>query len=702
MAALQWTATKAAGSQGASATIYYPFANTQQNPVTTESQAHQTINTAGVWSGAWIRVVSHDRGASSLRSRVNGGNGNQLASITASTPGEYQDTSSSDTLSGGEEINWLVTTGAGGTTFINRAISGLFAATTNYMLKWSCSQSASVTVNGVTRYYSLTGDMGGDTTTNQTEASCQYSIRMSGTVKNLFTNIRTNTKGGNSFARLRKNVANGNLVATIGTGVTGIVEDTSNSDAVVSGDEINFSVDYFADGNALRFWTLAAEFVATIAKAPMIAANSAAAAITQAVGVTSYYTVGGAATSTTESDMQTQANVAQTLTYLSAYGISNTLTGNTTVRVRKNAGNGNGLLTYGTGVTGYLEDSSSSDSFALNDEFTFQIITPGSGTSIVLNNLAVLQSSATAYTLSVSGAITSIGALRQQVGKRYVGAVTPTGALRKAVGKRSVGAIAMTGALYKSARPRLLGSIASSGALHRSNSKVLVGSVASTGAIRKAVGKRLSGLVTASGSLRKAISIHLAGVATSIGVLRRSVGKRFTGIVTPSGVLTAIRSIILLLTGSVALSGTLKRTTHKSLSGTVLSTGSLIRLITFLRQGTIVPTGALRKQITKPFAGAVTLNGTLRKSARLYFIGTMLSSGSLTRSVNLLLGGTITPTSTLRKTIFKFWSGLVVTIGQFIFGPVTAETIYFSGVYEPTVALTGIYEPTISITGIFD
>lgn len=391
MSALPWLQARNANSVAPS-TVYVAVGNTSSGTQTTEAARQRTMLVGGTWANAYIRVITNDRTASStLRSRVNGANGNQLITIGAGATGEFEDTANSDTVASGDEIDWELVVGTGGTSFISRVINSLYTPSSGVLMGWCSTDGDNATLNGLTRFHPLTGTVGANDTANQNEAQVQYSSRCAGAWKGLLVNVRTNAKGGNSFFKSRVNGANGGQSITIGAGVTGILQDTSGSDAVVSGDELNYSLDYFADGNALRLWLNSSEFAASTT-APTVSCGTATGALTLNAGVTTYLSSGlfSAGASTTESDVATEVNTPLTLSYLSTYVITNTTTANTTLRVRKNAGDGNNLLTIGSGATGYVEDASSADTFAATDECDIKIVTGATGTSIVMNSIAVL------------------------------------------------------------------------------------------------------------------------------------------------------------------------------------------------------------------------------------------------------------------------------------------------------------------------
>jgi hypothetical protein len=244
---------------------------------------------------------------------------------------------------------------------------------------------------------------------NQTEANCQHLSRCAGTWSGLYVNITVNTKGGNSFFRSRKNAANGNQTITIGSGVTGVLQDTTNSDSVSNGDLLDYSISFFADANNLRFQGGGGSEFAATASATSLDCSGNTGGSSQPNGATNYYGqgvlgVGASTPSATEADVLTQLNVATDVTFLSVFIVSNTVAGGSTVRVRKNSADGNGNLSIGSLATGYFEDNTSTDSFTATDEMTIRVFTPAvAASTLSMNSLSALLTVASTVTTTFPG-----------------------------------------------------------------------------------------------------------------------------------------------------------------------------------------------------------------------------------------------------------------------------------------------------------
>lgn len=109
----------------ANTTRYFPIAGRMMNSAT-ESDVHSAPNLAFTWSKISVLITSNTVTATStLKSRVNGADGNQSATITASTTGRYSDSSNSDTIASGDALSFVITAGATGTTLRPKTFSSL-------------------------------------------------------------------------------------------------------------------------------------------------------------------------------------------------------------------------------------------------------------------------------------------------------------------------------------------------------------------------------------------------------------------------------------------------------------------------------------------------------------------------------------------------------------------------------------------------
>lgn len=345
-----------------------------------EASVKVKYRSAGVLSRFSVLIGANTiaTSATAINFRKNGGAGNMVLSIPAGSTGEFQDLTNTDTITAGDDVNCQIVTPNTSGSITIRAISTVYAATTDTVVRYSTRHGFNNS-NGITQYNSLSGEYIFDTN----EANVQTKFRAAGTIKNLYCEIEANPRSTTTLIRTRINGANGNCLISIGAGVTGQFEDTSNSDTVASGDLICTSYVMGASGELLNPGvTSSIEFVSTASQTMAIAETVAPAL---AANITRFFGVGGGSHGqATESNTSQKANVAFTASQLNCFVSSNTVVGTSVFTLRKNGANANCTLSIPSLTTGFFEDVSSSDIFTATDTINTQIVTGATGTSLTM------------------------------------------------------------------------------------------------------------------------------------------------------------------------------------------------------------------------------------------------------------------------------------------------------------------------------
>jgi hypothetical protein len=229
----------AAGSNiiSTGATQYQPLGNCRMTAaVATEVNTQTIFRTAGVLSNMYIRVTADAAGARTLTTRKNATAGAQTATITASTPGVYQDTTHTDTVAAGDKWNYSLASGASGICTAT-VLAVTFAATSTTCSRVICNNVGVSTAGAVTRYNPVVGLF---SRANATEANAKTRMRKAGTFTNVGFYLTTdNMSSGTNAVGGRLNGAAGALTITTGTSATGFLEDTTHTDTVAAGDDYN-------------------------------------------------------------------------------------------------------------------------------------------------------------------------------------------------------------------------------------------------------------------------------------------------------------------------------------------------------------------------------------------------------------------------------------------------------------------------------
>ena len=232
------------GASGSQATVAnetsYWFLGGGIAKSTTEVNQQTIFRLQGTLSNLYVRVTANTiTTASTLRTRKNVANGGQSVSITASTSGEFTDSSGTDTVAATDKFCYQFVPGAATNTLTFYLHSCIFDATTDTVTRTVTMDATSLTTASTTWYAPLTGRVGTATTT---ETNAKRRMRKSFTLRNVGANVTTN-RATTSTLRSRKNGANGNLAISItGGGATGWYEDTSSTDTVSAGEDWNWSI----------------------------------------------------------------------------------------------------------------------------------------------------------------------------------------------------------------------------------------------------------------------------------------------------------------------------------------------------------------------------------------------------------------------------------------------------------------------------
>lgn len=365
-------------SVGANLTRYACIANSALIFNATEANKQITYRQGGVLSNLYVRVITNSVTASTtVRTRVNGANGSQSVSIGSSATGEFEDTTNTDTVAAGDKINASMVTGATGTSIELALISVIFDATSNTVSIHATNEGNVLDVDSTTYFIALSGN--GSKITTSPEANTQMNFASGGTLQKLFAYVSANARTTNTVFKSRINGADGNMSVTYGSGITGILEDTSNTDTVTAGDLLNLKATTSTGASqALTYQVLKVEFTTTDGSFVMGAARG-----NISFGNNTYYipigfhpqaqgTSGG-----TESTQSTDANVAFTASNLWYY-VSSTAGGNATLTLRKNQGATS--LSVLSATTGEFEDATNTVSLLATDEINYRMVSTNSAT----------------------------------------------------------------------------------------------------------------------------------------------------------------------------------------------------------------------------------------------------------------------------------------------------------------------------------
>jgi hypothetical protein len=216
------------------------------------------------------------------------------------------------------------------------------------------------------------------------ESRAQITFRSAGTLSSMSIRVTANSATFSTTVRSRINSANGAQATSIGAGLTGYFSDATNTDTVHAGDAVNLSL-VSGSGSGSLTWvghgTLFDAASNTVTRHTHTRASSAFVDAT-------FCSLAGIDQNATEAAVQCLWRTAATLKNYAVNVQSNSRNGTTTVRVRKNGANGNGVISIGASSSGVFEDLVNTDTIADGDVVCWSIAVGGSSGNIVRDSLA--------------------------------------------------------------------------------------------------------------------------------------------------------------------------------------------------------------------------------------------------------------------------------------------------------------------------
>lgn len=371
------TVATTAAAATRSTPISGPYAN---NAV--EARVQMTLRTAGEFSNLAVIVASNaNTGTSTVFLRKNTANGNLNVSIPTVTTGTFEDTTNTDSIASGDLVCLQVITGATGTLGITN-FSTQFSASSNTSQKLISTNDANFSTDSVTNFAPLSGSLAW----GATEANCQTKFRTAGTIKNAALFVRVNSRTTTSTIGTRKNGAAGALSISIGAAVTGILEDTTNSDTIVSTDLACYFITTGTGGGNLNVTTLGVDFETTDNK---FQTSGGLAAGTSLTNLTRFFALHNGTAFTSEATAASECNLAFTASRVGAYCSANAATGASTIDFRINSASSAVTCSAGAGLTGWFEDTTNSANVVADDNINIRIVS-GTGGAITWHTVTLV------------------------------------------------------------------------------------------------------------------------------------------------------------------------------------------------------------------------------------------------------------------------------------------------------------------------
>lgn len=324
---------------------------------TTEAAAQVAFRGAGTLSK--MRVLSNSNArasATTVTARKNGADTALTVSIGAGLTGTFSDLSNTVAYADGDLWNYAITTGTGGSAIRIGSITAELATATQAFTQLASFGSLSITSVRALGFAGSIVNTGAEATINSVALE-------SATLSKMQVIASTNASAGYAV-RLRKNGANGNQIVTIGSGLTGVFEDASNTDTIAAGD--TYGAISTAPSAASIVNSVAVTYTGAVANRTTISAGSNATSLASAA--TRYSSIVGIALDgAAEANVQCAAPFAATLSHLSCNVRSNASAAGATMAMRVNGATVNQTVSITGSTTGLFQDLSNTDVVAAGD-----------------------------------------------------------------------------------------------------------------------------------------------------------------------------------------------------------------------------------------------------------------------------------------------------------------------------------------------
>ena len=259
------------------------------------------------------------------------------------------------------------------------------------------------TTAGSTQYWCVANGPFVPAAENQREITS----RTAGTYSKLYVRVITNTASASSSVTFRKNQAGTAMTLSIPAATTGEFEDTTNEVSVVAGDEVAF--ESVSGGTGTITFSLISVIFDSDTNSNAVSRLGPEGQTMATASTTFFHAITGDRTTgaTTEANMETTLKKAGTAKNAFFFINTNGRSTDTVLTLRKNGTNTAITTTVAAGVSGIVEDTTHTVSYAIDDEICWAF-TLGTGTgNFQLTTIALEYENTSREGLILAGAISA-------------------------------------------------------------------------------------------------------------------------------------------------------------------------------------------------------------------------------------------------------------------------------------------------------
>lgn len=335
---------------------------------TTDANEQVTYRTAGTMKNLFVNCSAV---TSSTTITVRKNASNSALTVTVAASGITEDTTHSFSIAAGDKLNYGTNTGVCTVAYFATTFAAT-ASTTVRCLGNNNGTNVTYSTASLTSSSPLGGGYMSHAGVPDSGSGNQTTIRSAGTISNAIISVGTNSGTTSGTFTSRKNGANGNLSIVVGSS-TGILEDTTHSDSVVSSDLVNWAFAAGATSPNVALIYAGGDFTTSAGNVPQIHNDADTGDQPVASAATVFFAMGAGDTTTETSQ---QVTVRDTFTYsnMQAYVVTNSIAATSTVTFRKNAASTTITFTIGSTGTGFFQDTTHSLLVAATDKVIIQCV----------------------------------------------------------------------------------------------------------------------------------------------------------------------------------------------------------------------------------------------------------------------------------------------------------------------------------------
>lgn len=352
-----------------SATTYFHPLCGDAEPVTVEAEAEFIARTAWTLSDMFISVGSNTITASTaIRSRVAGANGNLSVTVPASTNGEFEDTTNTDSISSGNAVNWQLVIGSTGTSLGILTARALVEDASGDVAPYCVGTGGFGMQRSVTRYQPLNGE----SLFEPQPLEAEFKHQVAFTSSDLRVYVSSNAVSDPITCTAFPDGLVGNQIITIPADTAGAFVDTTNTDSVPADRFMQW--EWIAGMGAHDDGQCIVETTESHSDSPTRASiawgqqrGATAGAIEQSV------IAGGLRIlSQPETSIDVSLGLAYDADNFYTHINANSADASTVVVLRVNGADGNLTVTIGSSATGDFQDTTNADALLATDKVNMQ------------------------------------------------------------------------------------------------------------------------------------------------------------------------------------------------------------------------------------------------------------------------------------------------------------------------------------------